>query len=294
MDESGKNIIKQTNQYVFIFGGIVIEKDNVYKALDDFKKIYQEAKFVLRKNLRKKITSADRAERIKKIIEKFELHAVEMFNPKDNLTKKGVIRRENPWQYYPETEIYRVIHNILIKLSPYISNVQMYKVDKSKIMTYFKENGISPDDQLVYEYMIKFVIREYDQYLHRRQKKGALVLDNLDSSFREKFVEYLSENRSQLLWTEPVIVDSISNAFMQLTDIILFCYRIMYLESTHQKRYRTIEKVYNKFIKSLVIEKDLMVMLSQPNKPLRKNRLNFRISNYNCKNYKTYAYRKKH
>jgi len=81
MDESGKNIMTQQTQDLFVFGGLIINKDKVFVALSAYKIIYKRNREAIKKCLNKCIITQDKPQRIQKMIDKFEFHAVKIFNP---------------------------------------------------------------------------------------------------------------------------------------------------------------------------------------------------------------------
>jgi len=265
MDESGKNIITQKSQSVFIYGGMILDKDNVYNALSDFKVIYQQNRNAIKKKLNDKITTEDKANKIHEMIGHFEFHAVEMFNPLRDKIKGGKVLKENPWKYCSIEQRFKVIHDILIKITPYIDKIYMFKVDKVSFIQYCSENGLTPKDALVDDSMIDFIIDEYSSWLKENGRKGAIVPDRLDSVIRDSFVNKIRTTCPESFWTEPIIVESYSNAFIQIIDIITYCYYMIYTNANTKPNFKAIQNVYNKHIKNIIIEKDLVEFLNKCN-----------------------------
>ncbi|WP_275373617.1 DUF3800 domain-containing protein [Clostridium tertium] len=262
MDESGKNLITQPKQNVFIFGGVVIDAEDIYPALEEYKSIYQQARAQL-KNLVKKelknqgVEEADIAIRMNKMFGKFEFHAVNMINRKDKV-RKGLVIEENPWKYMSEAEIFRIINNIFIKLSPYIHSIHMFKIDKQPYMDYLNEEGVQATDHLCHQHMIEFIIEEYERFLKYNSTEGALIPDRLDSVIRDIFVLSLHSKKSSTLWPEPITVESNTNAFTQLIDLITYFYYKIYIKDTNMCNYNAIRRAYLKHIKDKVIEKNFL------------------------------------
>ena len=261
MDESGKNIITQSGQDIFIFGGLIIKQDDVFNALTKFKTIYQKYRKDLRSHLNKNITGPDKGERIHKMLTNFEFHAVQLFNPQKNITRNGKMIKENPWQYYPDAKRFQLVNDLFYQMKPYIDQLIMFKVEKPNFISYCKNNSLVPSDKLVDDLMVDFITAEYDQWLKNRGLKGVIVPDRLDSKIRDNFVQKIQEYASPNLWTEPVCVESYFNAFTQIIDLITYCYYIMYTNAKTKPNYNAIEKVYNKTIKCLLLEKDLIQYL---------------------------------
>jgi hypothetical protein len=271
MDESGKNLITQDKQSVFIFGGMVLDKSNVYNALLDFKIIYQQNRDIVKKKLNEKLdekinagemTIEEKSKKIHEMIGHFEFHAVEMFNPKRDKIKSKRVLKENPWKYCSTEQIFKGIHDILIKITPYIDKIYMFKVDKSSFIEYCNDKGLIPKDDLVDNKMIDFIINEYSNWLKEKDKKGAIVPDRLDSTIRDLFVDKIRDTCPDSFWSEPIIVESYSNAFIQIIDLITYCYYMIYTNANNKSNFNAIKKVYNKHIKNIIIEKDLVEYLN--------------------------------
>lgn len=257
MDESGKGMLNQKNQDVFIFGGMVIDKDHVYDAINDFKKIYQKNRNLLKKYLNQQINTADKAQRIHHMINKFEFHAAEIFNPDMDQVRKNKIIKENPWKYYPVTARFKLINEILSTMKKYMSRIYMFKVNKLDFLSHCTNHGLNPCDTLLNEKMADFILMEFDNWLKEESKRGAIIPDRLDSEIRDIFVEKIKQYSPDHLWTEPIIVESYSNAFTQIIDIITYCYYMVYKNTTHKTNFKSVQKAYNIHIDKLVVEKDL-------------------------------------
>jgi hypothetical protein len=263
MDESGKNIITQPDQQIFIFGGLIIKQDHVFDALLKFKTIYQKYRTDLRFYLNQNISGTDKGDRIQKMLTNFEFHAVQLFNPKKNITRKGKVIKENPWQYYPDTKRFTLVNDLFYQMLPYIDQLIMFKVEKPSFISYCKKSGLVPKDELVDSLMVDFIIAEYNKWLKDKGLKGVIVPDRLDSKIRDKFVQKIKSYASPTLWTEPVCVESYFNAFTQIIDLITYCYYIVYTQAKTKSNYNAVEKVYNRTIKNLILEKDLIQYLEE-------------------------------
>lgn len=262
MDESGKNILTQLNQDIYIFGGLIINKENVFLALDAFKTIYQEHRNALKQELKNKISTPDKGMRIQEMLFNFELHASNIFNPNKMQMRNGKLIRENPWRFYPASKRFKMIHDLFISITPYITKINMFRAEKTSYIEYCKQNNIIPNNDSLDEKMIKFIINEYNDWLCMNNKKGTLITDRLDSNIRDKFVHEIHISNHQQYWSEPITVDSQFNAFTQIIDIITYCYYITSIKATHKDNYNAIEKVFNLFIKPIMEEKDLVCSLS--------------------------------
>lgn len=262
MDESGKNIITQPKQQVFIFGGLIIDKSNIYKALEEYKCIYQEArtnlKIVVKQALKQEgVSEKDISLRMQRMFNKFEFHAVKMINRKD-ISRNGKLIEENPWKYMNESEIFKIINNIFIRMSPYINNIYMFKVDKQPYINYLNAKGVQATDSLCNDDMIEFIVDECNMLLKSENSKGALVPDRLDSYIRDKFVEIINKKNSINLWAEPITVESNTNAFTQVIDIITYFYYKIYINDTNIYNFNGINKAYLKYLKDKIIVKDFL------------------------------------
>ncbi len=255
MDESGKGLISDSGQKVLIFGGMIMDSGAVYDFLIEYKKVYQAARAYLQKLMRKEfkeLPPEEKAKRMYSMLNQFEIHAVEIFNPKKEKKK------ENPWKYANAQGIFKTVNDILIAMNPFIENIFMFKVDKQDVIDYYQRNGIQATDTAVVEKMIDYIIIEYHEWLKGKGEKGALILDRLDSGIRDMFVEKIHQFNSGEFWTEPIIVDSCSNAFTQVIDLITYCYYLIYTNAKHKDNFKAIQRSYYKYLDSKIIEKDLV------------------------------------
>lgn len=267
MDESGKNIISQPKQNIFIFGGVIVDQSRIYEALNEFKDIYQNSRIKLKEMVKKEflkegISEQEISRRMTKMFDKFEFHAVKMINRKDKYRGKKLIE-ENVWKYCPPTEVFKIINEIFIKISPYINSLYMFKVEKQSYIDYCNGLSITPSDSLCYEHMIEFVLSEYNSLLMSEKIKGAIVPDRLESRIRDNFVQAIHVQKYNTFWTEPIPVDSDTNAFTQLIDLITYFYYKIYINDTNMDNFKAIKKSYLKHIKDIVIEKDLTEYLKK-------------------------------
>lgn len=263
MDESGKNIISASQAKVFLFGGLIIDQKNIYDALKTYKVIYQSAKYKIKKSAKKaldkekllgNITEKDVSDRMTKMFENFEFHAVNMISRKDKKRKNHF--EENPWKYISEADIFRIINDTLSQLSPYIDDIYMFKMDKQHYLNYLRKHSIPETDEQSYDDMIKFIIEEYDLMLKESNSKGVLVPDRLDSNIREKFVDLVHKKNITSFWSEPITVESNSNAFTQLIDIITYFYYKIYIKDTKMANYRATDRAYKLYLKPKITVRD--------------------------------------
>jgi hypothetical protein len=263
MDECCKNLISNHNHTVYIYGGMIIDKKDVHAALSDFKGIYQRAKTYLKERMKQQLkNNPDKGNIMQTVFDKFELHAAQIFNP-DHTIRKGQIKRYNPWKYSDPRETFNILHTLIDKLTPYISEILIFKIDKSNILNYGTKKGINIDDNYVDEKIIEFIIEEYDTWLKKFNQKGALIPDKLDSGLRDKFVDKINMINPDFFWSEPIVVESYSNAFTQLIDIITYCYYLVYTNASHKQNFKAIQRLYYKRIKPKVVEKDLYEKLAE-------------------------------
>lgn len=269
IDESGKNMITQKSINTYFIGGLNIESKEVFSALDNFKIKYQEAREKLKKQYKKNTPKDERLKRMNAAFSNFELHAVEMFNPKRNNQRKRVYK-ENPWQYSNNQEIIKFVNELLRDINPYIKDVYIFKVDKQDLLDYCKESGITPTDTLLDDYMVEFVVKSFNHILVSSDKKGSILPDKLDSRIRDQFVKEIRSIESKNLWSEPIVLDSASNAFTQLVDIITYCYYLVYTGKCDDptKDLKAVKSTYEKYIKGFVNEKNLIDYLKNQEKSL--------------------------
>lgn len=263
IDESGKNMITQSSINTYFIGGLNVESERVFEALNKFKVKYQQAREKLKKQYRKNTPEAEKSKRISDTFFNFELHAVEMFNPtRDKKRKK--LYRENPWKYSNKQEIIQFVNEILLEIKPFIKNVYIFKVDKPEILQYCRENGIQPKDNLLDDYMVEFVVNSFNDILISTNKKGTILPDNLESRIRDQFVIEIGKVGSKNLWAEPVVIDSASNAFTQIIDIITYCYYLIYTGKCEddEKGLKPVKTAYTKHIEGLIVEKNLIEYLN--------------------------------
>lgn len=259
MDESGKNLISDPHQTVFIYGGLIIDHQNVEKALTDFKVIFQEARTYLKEEMRNNFEGnpAEKTEAMHKVFNKFEFHAVEIFNRRHKTKGNGEVKRYNPWKYAQPSTTFSLVRRLIEAIHPYISDVFIYKVDKSKLTTYFQATNTTPHDDFVHDEMIRFVINEYDQWLKQYDKQGALLPDKLDPDIRERFVQEINTYNSQAFWSEPIIVESYTNAFTQMIDVITYCYYLVYTNASNKPNFSSIQRLFYDKINKFITVKDL-------------------------------------
>lgn len=262
MDESGKGFINQPDQKVFIFGGLVLDKKNVFDALNKFKPIFQHHKNTLHKKVNESIPftkgTNEKSLRVDSMLDKFELHAIEIFNPERDNIRNGKLIKENPWRYYPDDLRLELINLVFSAVKPYIDKIFIFKIDRPGFTEFCKKIDEKPSDRLAYNFIIPFVLEEFDNWLKESENKGAIIPDKLDANIRENFVNELKEFSSDNLWSEPIIVESYSNAFTQLIDLITYCYYVVYTNAEHKANFKAINKAYKKHVKDLVDEKDLV------------------------------------
>ncbi|WP_245754901.1 DUF3800 domain-containing protein [Pelosinus propionicus] len=264
MDETGKNILGQTNQVVYMYGGVIIDNTKVYDALSIFKKNFQLAKKSVKDKWTVALRDSGKNEKeisadLSRLLIKYELHSREIFNPTVDFDKRGIIKL-NPWKYHAPSEIGDIINKLLEEMSPFIERIYIFKTDKNSITDYLTSNGIAkPKDKHVNNRMVDFIVNQYGERLVSKNKKGVLIPDRLDSDIRECFVTKIKENSfGGRLWSEPVAVESYFNGFTQLVDIILYCYRIIYLHQTDKPAFIAIEQKYNSVISPLIANYDLV------------------------------------
>lgn len=262
MDESGKNLMSDPKHNIFIYGGLIIDKENVENSLYKFKEVYQEARAYLQGEMRNKFEGegSDKSNAMRQVFNSFEFHAVEIFNNRHRI-KRSKIVAYNPWVYADVSQKFNYVRDLLEAISPYITKVFIYKVEKNLLKNFQKENGITIDDDYVDREMIKYIIKEYDKWLIKENTKGALLPDMLDSDIREKFVEEINLYKSNHIWPEPIIIDSSTNAFTQIIDIITYCYYMISQDLQHKDNFKAIQRLYHQKMEKHIEVKDLGLYL---------------------------------
>lgn len=281
LDESGKGLFTNpVHKGLYLFGGMIVNKAVVYDCLNKFKPIYQEHRKELRKILRKEIAGEDREQVLKTLMNNFEIHSVKIFNTKEPYT--------NPWYYYPVEKKFRLLNDLIDVAIDSVEVVYFFRAQKVSIGKYIDEqNYIMPShfkekvfyDRKTDEYMIKFIVSTFHDWLDEKGRKGTIVPDELEPHIREGFVEAMKNIGSSLCWDEPIVVNSAMNAFTQLVDIFTYIY--FKLENTPEGEtentsgvdgsfnlIKAIRRIYKKKIKDKVIVLDLEEYLRKSEKVL--------------------------
>jgi len=268
MDESGKGFMNSSHQNFFIFGGLILDKDKVYDALSDYKQIFQKHRKELQTRVNQGIPfvkgSEEKSNRIHNMFSKFELHAADIFNPGLDDKRGNIIVKENPWKYYPDSNRLELVNEVFKTIGPYIDKIYMFKIERQDFIDFCnKVINIKPTDQAAYRFLIPFVLEEFDLWLTSNNKTGAFIPDKLDASIREKFVIALRDHSSDNLWAEPITVESYTNAFTQIIDLITYSFYIVHSNAQHKANFNAIRKAYNKHISKFVEIKDLVPNLKK-------------------------------
>jgi hypothetical protein len=272
MDESGKNILSE-REPIFIFGGLIVEKSNVFTALKNFKKVHDTYKKRLQETVGKNLLDDDgsgqtKNDRMHKMFDHFEFHAVQIFKSwLDTTVRQGEVKSENPWKYYPKDQIPIAVVEVLKSASDYIEKVFMFKVRNDDYKQYYYVNGNQTSDNQLNEEMVEFILHHYNQWLIGQEAQGVLVPDTLDKKMRGKFVYVLYHQfQNEAIWTEPIPVESHTNAFTQIIDLMTYCYRVVTLNETDRNNFESIKKIYTKYIKDHILELDLVDYLKSKEK----------------------------
>ncbi|WP_140420199.1 DUF3800 domain-containing protein [Bacillus cereus] len=265
MDESGKNLISDPQQDIYLFGGMILDSQQVFQAIETFKPIYQRCRNYLKKVTKEALDKAVESGEIdEKMLQKtmdelfatFELHAVQMFNPYHKM-KKGRIKHYNPWTYSDPTVRFQFLTKMITDMLPFISEISIYKVTKEEINDFFTRNNITPSDKFVDKAMIEFIIKEYNHLLEQDGKKGVLIPDKLDSGIREEFVVQINKHNANFLWAEPIVVESYYNAFTQLIDLLTYTFYLVETNANTKPNFKGIQRLYHKHMKKHVKVKEL-------------------------------------
>ncbi|WP_393947804.1 DUF3800 domain-containing protein [Lysinibacillus sp. PWR01] len=267
MDESGKGFLNSAEQKVFIFGGVILDRSNVYNALRDFKVVFQKHKQKLREIINQQIPhengSQVKSDRIHNMFSEFELHAAYLFNPEREDVRKGNVIKENPWKFYPNEVRMELVNEVFKAIDPYIEKIYMFKIDRSSFTDFCNDINSKPTDILSYQLLIPNVLKEYDSWLETNGGTGVIIPDRLDSKIRELFVEFLQDKSLQNLWSEPITVESYTNAFTQIIDLITYCFYVVYTDAQHKQNYKAIKRVYFKYLGKHIEIKDLVKKLRE-------------------------------
>ena len=225
LDESGKQLYSYWgSKGLYVFGGIVVNRDKVFESLSNFKPIYQNHRWAVREAVRAAYTGDDR-NNIGNIMKKFEFHAAAIF--------KKAIDRENPWYYYPAQDKFRMIYELIDGVIDSIDHIYIFEAKQDEIDSYRAAKGlVAPTlkskkkelDAAIDIDMVKLIIDTYYKHLLASERKGSIIPDRLDADIREHFVGHMNTYPSEQCWSEPIVVDSSLNAFTQLVDVITYVY----------------------------------------------------------------------
>lgn len=263
MDESGKGFLNSPSQNMFVYGALIVEKNNVSKALTIYKKLFTRAKEAIKKGMRedKELAlrpSQERADHIHSVLEKFEIHSVDVFNPK----KDSGRRKENPWKYADTVERSIIIEDLLKEIKPMVHKIFMFKIEKQPFNEFVKKIHQPSSETLANHLFMPFMFGTLNDWAEIDESKIALITDTLDAPIREDFIKYLSEGPYDNLWSEPILVESHKNAFTQLIDLITYLFymdKSGKLDLTEHKRLR---KIYRSEIRDMIDVKDLVNFLN--------------------------------
>lgn len=266
IDETGKNIFIDINSKgLFIYGGIIINKTNLNKCLNEFKVIYQKHRKALNEELRNQILESDpsvKGIKIRTLLSNYEVHSYYMFN-KGNPEK-------NPWAYYSIQNKYHMAHEIVASVIPYIEKILYFKADRTTLSPLFDELGIIDSnsrknatirDRYTEEKLVECMIEKYHDWLVINDRKGSIIPDEFESAMRELFLDKLHSKPFDLCWNEPIIVRSNLNAFTQIAD--LFTYIFMKAISSKPKSNKAFKKLYWEYIATKSIVYDLHDYIGQ-------------------------------
>lgn len=268
MDESGKGFLKMPSPSRFIYGALIIERDNVSQALEIYKEIFSSAKKKVHQGLKedaalKQLSQDERSKTIEKVLEKFEIHSVELFNPNiDKTTKQGDIIKHNPWKYISNFERVKIVEDLFTNLKPMINQIFMFQIEKESFNELFqKDPSVKEKEQIAFQAIIDYILDELTVFSKSDDCEIALIMDTLDSKTRESFVKKISDGNYPNLWAEPIVVESHKNAFVQLIDLITYVFYLNYTEKIEHPEHKRIRKAYKSQIKDLIITKDFVESL---------------------------------
>ncbi|MEK5419478.1 DUF3800 domain-containing protein [Paenibacillus sp. FSL L8-0708] len=287
MDESGKYILSR-REPIFIFGGLLIDRNRIFEALEVFKEIHGKLKEQLKSKANSSIPKEEpakvskkkrrgeeegkeenhrntltKSDRIHMMFENFEFHASVMFKRSDNV-RDDEITSENPWKFLNDSELPKILRELLSSLQPYVEKIYMFKVTGEEYKRYCDSIGERATDDKLCKDMVDFILDEYTAVLIEQEVIGALIPDRLDKRMRKQFVSSLAKNHSESpIWLEPITVESHSNAFTQLIDVITYIYRMYILNDNSKISFEALRKIYLKYLKDVTEEMDLIDYLKR-------------------------------
>lgn len=266
MDESTRDFLEKTEDAIFIYGALIIEKEKVAPALEIYKKIFKTARDKIHTGLKRneKIKQLDddtRSTAIDNVLKKFEIHSYELFNPRRNETnKKGEITKYNPWQFIENSDRLGIIETLFTEIKPFISDIFMFQIHNKSFDNHYPGKSIKEKRILANEHITQYVLKELS--ILSISDNIVFVMDNLDSDIRDAFVKELSEKKYPNLWAEPIIVESHKNAFIQLIDLFTYVFYLDYSNKFEKRKLKRVRNSYRSQIKDLVSIKDLLTYIS--------------------------------
>jgi hypothetical protein len=264
LDESGKDLYTDPqNKGIYIFGGIVVNKNNVHDTLNNFKPIYQKFRRKVKEEVQNQLGEANHNDATK-VMFNFEFHATEIFKTKRD--------QSNPWSYFDPQNKFRMVYELIDTVIDSVECVYIFEINKNELNDYRNGKGLSePDkkhekrqlDKELDKEIIKMVVDTFNQFLIETGTKGSIIPDRLNSDIRENFVSYMKNNPSDLCWSEPILVDSNLNAFTQLVDIITYVYlKYRTLDPTSKKtKVQDFHRAMNRTYKQRIEPKAVIVNL---------------------------------
>lgn len=268
IDETGKNIFSDTSSKgLYIYGGIILNKDSVYECLNKFKLIYQNHRSQLIVALRKSIDDTPTKSKtiiMSELLRHYEVHSYYMFN-KSNPEK-------NPWIYYANQNKYQMAFEIVEAMIEHIEAILYFKADRSTLNIYYDSIGLFDSDnrqkatirdRFTEDKMIECIITEFNHWLIKVDRKGAIIPDEFESGMRELFLSKMNKLKFERCWNEPVLVSSKVNAFTQTAD--LFTYIFMKTISSKPNKNKAFKNMYHRYIEPKAIVFDLEAYLVASN-----------------------------
>lgn len=270
IDETGKNIFSDTtSKGLYIYGGLVLNKESVNECLNKFKNVYQKHRTALNTELRSVISGTQeksKATIISELLRNYEVHSYYMFNKVDP--------QKNPWAYYSIQNKYQMAFELIEAITPHIEKVFYFKADRALLTTYYdslnmygssEKQTASLRDRYTEEKLVECIIYEFHSWLTTVNRKGTIIPDEFESGMREMFLSKLHEQSFDRCWNEPIIVSSNLNAFTQVAD--LFSYIYMKTISSRPKKFKPFKKMYFQYIEPIAVVFDLNDYLNQSNTP---------------------------
>lgn len=267
MDESGKQFLNDSFRNRFLFGALIIDRKNVPPALKAFKESFSKLKDKVKQGIREDskntgLSDNMSSDRSTRIIDKFEIHSNEVFNPHQD-KKRGTATIENPWKFIKEDEALELLSELLLKIHPFIESIYMFEIERASYKSFFSP----PKHKLpvAQNELIKYIVEDFHHLSQEQSTYITIVTDTIDSKSRDLFIDEIFSNNYDNLWVEAILVESYKNAFIQLIDLITYLYYLDYSgqldKEQPSKPFKRFKKHYKEHYLNKMVIKDLITHL---------------------------------